>query len=192
MRTGKRVWVFVAAASCALLVAGYLDGASPSTPPKPSTTTPPKPPVKTWGVVEVKSWNGVISYDVVESTGMKARTARLLSEYKQALAKWKKDKILADINSTKFDTPKPVLGYVRRVQTTPPSFRYPDLARAMAAVLTKKLKEREKEAAENRASSTPDDGKNTEPSKPREPPSGKVVTPAETDDNDTETDAPEP
>ncbi len=191
MRTQVKLCVIAAAVSCALLFAGYVDGATPSTPPKPTkpptTSTPPTPPKPTWVIIEVMNWKGVVSYEAIGSKAVRDRNTRRIKEYKLAVEKWKKDKILADINKTKFDTPRPLRGYVRRVQTTPPSFRYADLARAEAVMLTKKLKEREATAAENKTS-TSGDAKTTEPSKPHAPPSGKVVTPAETDDNETETD----
>ncbi len=191
MRTKVNLGFIAAAVLCALLFAGYLDGATTSTPPKPSTPsttpTPPKPPAPTWVVIEVMNWKGVVSYEAIGSKAVHDRNTRQVKEYKQAVEKWKKDKALADINKTKFNTPRPVRGYVHRVQTTPATFRYADLARAEAAMLTKKLKEREAAAAENKTS-TPSDAKTTEPSKPHAPPSGKIVTPAETDDNETETD----
>ena len=181
MRTQVRVWRVAATASCAFLIAGWVSAAGTSTPP---ATTAPKPPVKTWVVVAVLSPKSVVAYEAVASTGVADRRARLLREYKLALEKWKKDKQLAQVNSKPFKDPKPVRGYVKRVLTTPSSFRYQDVARAEAAVLAR----RAKEGAAPPGTAAEDEGE----AKPHLPPTGKVVTPPESDDNNTETAGPKP
>lgn len=183
MRSKTSRWMTAAAAACTLLLVGYADGATSSTPS--TTIPPPKPPIKTWIVIEVVNSYGVTSYEAVQSQGgIHDRSVRLQKEYLAAVEKWKKDKVLAEINKTKFDTPRPVRGTVKRAETTPASFRYAELARAEAAVLTKKMRERQAAKTEGKTSAASEAPRKADPSAPHPPPSGRTVTPGAPADND--------
>ena len=139
MRTRIGIWFVIVGVVCGLIFAGYSQGASTSNSSSKKASVPaPKP---TWVVIEVMNWKGDISYEAIQPQGIHNRITKLHQDYLKAVEKWKKDKILAEIKKETFDEKKPVLGYVKRVETNPPYFKYQDLASAEAAELTKKMKE---------------------------------------------------
>jgi len=177
MTTRMRVWVIVAGAAFVLALGNYGYGAGWRVPaPKKPPAPPPKP---TYVVVEVMDVKGVITYEGIGLQSLKARIAAQRQAYLKALELWKKSKALADINKTKFTEEKPVRGYVRRVQTTPPGFKYLELAQAEAVQVAKQKKEGKSPVT------TPEADKTVDPSKPHAPPTGEVVKPGTTDDTDT-------
>jgi hypothetical protein len=171
MRTGMRTWVIIAGAAFVLALGTYGYGAGSSVPPPAKPKTPPKP---TYIVVELMDVKGVITYDGIDLQSLNSRIATQRQAYVKALELWKKNKALADINKTKFTEEKPVKGYVRRVETTPPVFRYVELAKAEAVQVAKQKQE----------GKSPVTIPETDTTTPHAPPTGEVVKPGTTDETD--------
>jgi len=143
--------------------------AAPAAPAKPPAPPPPPPP-PVFIVIEKKDMLGVITYVPLVSKDLAAQQKACHDQYIQALAKWAKDKADATKNKQKFDQPKPLQPYVKRVLTTQ-TFTTLDLAKEAADKLTQKMQDDKKKAQEAKdaaAASKPAD------KPPSAPPVGKV------------------
>ena len=120
---------------------------------KSSTTTKSAPPKKEtiyWVVVEVKNLKGDVTWEAIQYKDLKARLARPHDEFLTALEAWNKSKADAAKNKTKFSTPKPVEGYVKRVGDTT-VYKTMEEARDAAKKLIDQAEARKKAAEEAKA-----------------------------------------
>ncbi len=149
MIAGTRAWVIAAGVACGLAFAGEVLAASyPGRyqPSRPGTWRGGSSYAPSWIVVEVMGPKGEISYETIQSSSpaLQDRIAQEQNDYVKAVESWKKDKSQAAADKTKFEEKKPVPGYVKRVQTTPATFRSRDRAQEVALTLTRQMEERKK------------------------------------------------
>ncbi len=102
------------ATSMAVVLCGAAWGES-GTSTKPKQPAPPKKETVYWIVVEAKNLKGEVNYEAIQYKEFKNRLARVHQDYQRAVDGWEKAKADAAKNKKRFDTPRPVEGYVKRV-----------------------------------------------------------------------------
>jgi hypothetical protein len=108
-------WAAVAAVALTFGAVGWGEETRPSV-PKP--TDPPKKETVYWIVIEVKDLNQSVTWEAIRYKDLKDRVDRAKEAYVSALEAWNQAKADAAKTKMKFDKPKPVQGYVKRIGET--------------------------------------------------------------------------
>lgn len=148
MRVTMR-WLVAASIAVALCVLARAESGN-TTKPLPA----PKRETVYWIVVEVKSLTGDVSYEAIPYKDLKDRLERPHDEYLKALGNWNKAKADAVKNGKKFDTPKPVEGYVKRVGNTT-TYKSQEDAKAAIQKILDAIEARKKAAREKQRGAVP-------------------------------------
>lgn len=111
---------------------------------------PPKKETVIWIVVEAKDLNQKVTWEAIRYKDLKNRVDSAKQVYVSALDAWNKAKAEAAKSKTKFDRPKPVQGYVKRMGETT-VYKVQQEAQDAARKLTDEAAAREKAAADKAA-----------------------------------------